>query len=50
MAAYGPVTMLFSMWKANTELAGYAQQGMFRCFVMLCTLLKALDSPYHLPR
>jgi hypothetical protein len=24
---FGPITMLFAMWKANTELAGYAQQG-----------------------
>jgi ubiquitin carboxyl-terminal hydrolase 22/27/51 len=26
-APFGPITMLFAMWKANTELAGYAQQG-----------------------
>jgi hypothetical protein len=24
---FGPITMLFAMWKTNTELAGYAQQG-----------------------
>jgi hypothetical protein len=26
---FAPTTMLFSMWKANAELAGYAQQGTY---------------------
>jgi len=26
-AAFAPTTMLYAMWKANSELAGYAQQG-----------------------
>jgi len=24
---YGPITMLYSMWHASTELEGYGQQG-----------------------
>jgi len=26
-AAFAPSTMLYAMWKANSELAGYSQQG-----------------------
>ncbi|KAH8089290.1 hypothetical protein HD553DRAFT_268229, partial [Filobasidium floriforme] len=30
---FGPITMLFAMWKANTELAGYAQQDAHAFFL-----------------
>jgi hypothetical protein len=26
---YGPITMLYSMWHASTELEGYGQQGVY---------------------